>query len=553
MAQERKAAKPNADSIARSKKIWERLRRKSHVPKEERKQLVAELFKIITGRVKDFVFKHDSVRVIQTAVKYSNLEQRRQIARELKGEYRSLAESRYAKFLIAKLVVGDNEIRDMVVPEFYGHVKRLIRHAEAAWIMDDIYRTIATPEQKSRLLQEWYGDEFVIFQNRADSRSKMDLGQILSENPEKRAPIMQHLKELTNQLVQQKKTGFTMLHDALLHYFINCSPGGSDAQEVLQMLKDDEDGECMKNLAFTRSGARLVCFALAYGGSKDRRTILKMFKGAMKMLAGDAHGHCVLLTAFDVIDDTVMTAKLVFPELLGKELDEQERQQALVAQIEDPTGRIPLLYLFGLRQPRWLLLPNDIKILEEMHAIRETTSKKSAKARQQELVKSLSQPLIDLISQQTKALVSSSFGCQFIREVIFGAAGEKEGALVAVASLAKDQSEMTSTPHARRMLKDLVQGGPFDPVVGQVRLIEPRLGFEKMLYDQCRDEITRWASGTQSFVVVALLESQQLEERDDLVIALREQLPVLEKASQGSDGQKGNAGSLILLQKLKES
>ncbi|KAL8956288.1 MAG: hypothetical protein Q9193_006153 [Seirophora villosa] len=39
LAQERKAAKPNAESIARTKKLWERLRRKSHVPLEERKKL----------------------------------------------------------------------------------------------------------------------------------------------------------------------------------------------------------------------------------------------------------------------------------------------------------------------------------------------------------------------------------------------------------------------------------------------------------------------------------------------------------------------------------
>ncbi|KAG9821705.1 hypothetical protein KCV05_g17242, partial [Aureobasidium melanogenum] len=43
LAKERKAAKPNADIIGRSKKIWERLRRKSHVPNDERKALVAEL------------------------------------------------------------------------------------------------------------------------------------------------------------------------------------------------------------------------------------------------------------------------------------------------------------------------------------------------------------------------------------------------------------------------------------------------------------------------------------------------------------------------------
>jgi pumilio family protein 6 len=105
MAKERKAAKPNADEIARSKKLWERLRLKSHVDLEERKKLITELFDIVTGRVKDFVFKHDSVRVIQCALKYANKEQRKMIAEELKGEYRALAESRYAKFLIAKLLV----------------------------------------------------------------------------------------------------------------------------------------------------------------------------------------------------------------------------------------------------------------------------------------------------------------------------------------------------------------------------------------------------------------------------------------------------------------
>jgi pumilio family protein 6 len=105
VVRERKAAKPNADMLLRSKKLWERLRRKSHVPLEERNVLVTELFEILTNRVKDFVFKHDAVRVVQTGVKYAKPPQRKMIAMELKGHYRQLAESRYAKFLIGKLLV----------------------------------------------------------------------------------------------------------------------------------------------------------------------------------------------------------------------------------------------------------------------------------------------------------------------------------------------------------------------------------------------------------------------------------------------------------------
>ena len=568
LVQERKAAKPNADSIARSKKIWERLRRKSHVPKDERKELVAELFGIITGRVKDFVFKHDSVRVIQTALKYANMEQRRQIGQELKGEYRTLAESRYAKFLIAKLVVGDNDIRDMIVPEFYGHVKRLIRHPEASWIMDDIYRTVATPEQKSRLLREWYGHEFAIFQKAADPAPTADLSQILAENPEKRGPIMQHLKEMTNQLVQKKTTGFTMLHDALLQYFVNCTPGSPEAIEVTEMLKADEEGDCLKNLAFTKSGARLVCLALAYGGSKDRRAILKVFKGVVQMLAADVHGHCILLTAFDVIDDTVMTAKAIFPDLLHKDLDDQQKQLALLSDAENLTARIPLLYLLSPGLFRWLLSDQDIETLQEVHEIRKTTSKKDPQARRQELVKVLSESLIDLVSHQTEALVSTSFGCQLITEVMFGAAGDKTAALESLASLAKDKPAVLHTPHAGKMMKSLVQGGPFDKASQKVQTIEPPLGFENLLYSTCREEMVSWASGPNSFVVLALLESSRMEEREGLMAALRKEVEVLREAAQGPDEEsqgkkgkgngkgkekgKGNAGARILVQKIEE-
>jgi pumilio homology domain family member 6 len=546
---ERKAAKPNADSIARSKKIWERLRLKSHVPRDERRKLVAELFGIITGRVKDFVFKHDSVRVIQTAVKYGNLEQRRQIAQELKGEYLALAESKYAKFLIAKLVVRDDEIRDMVVPEFYGHVKKLIRHPEAAWIMDDIYRTIATPEQKARLLREWYGPEFVIFDS-ANAKPTAELRQILVDTPEKKGPIMKHLKEMTNQLVQKKTTGFTMLHDALLQYFINCTPGSPEATEVIEMLKDDEEGDCLKNLAFTKSGSRLVCLALAYGGSKDRRAILKVFKGVIKMLAADVHGHCILLTAFEVIDDTVMTTKSIFPEVLGKDLDEGTKQQELLSQAEHLVARIPLLYLLSSGLPKWLFPENDISVLQEVEVIRSTTSKKDPGIRRQELVKALSQPLIDVVSEQAEALACSSFGCQFIHEVMFGGEGDKTAALESIAILAKEKSELFDTPYAGRMLKSLVQGGPFDTESRKIQRIDPPLGFENVLYTKCHDEIPAWASGPKSFVVLALQESPRFEEQGSLLEALRKQRKVLQSAAEGSGKEKGNAGARILLEKI---
>ncbi|KIW67085.1 hypothetical protein PV04_06358 [Phialophora macrospora] len=566
LTQDRRAAKPNADSIARSKKIWERLRRKSHVPKPERDELVAELFQIISGRVKDFVFKHDSVRVIQCALKYANPEQRRQITAELKGSYRELAESKYAKFLIAKMVAGDDESRDAVVEEFYGHVKRLIRHPEASWIVDDIYRTIATRQQKAILLREWYGPEFVFFGK--SNKSKMassddesvtsDLSEILAQHPEKRGPIMSHLHEMTNQLVQKKTTGFTILHDALLQYFLNCKPGSPEITEFFSMLHDDEEGDLQKNLAFTKSGSRLLCLCLAHGSSKDRRGIMKFFKTHIKLLAGDQYGHKVLLTAYDVIDDTVMTSKTIFPELLSKDREAGAREEELLAQVEHLTARIPLLYLMSPDAPKWLITEDTAALISEIREIRKETSKKDPTKRRLELLEHIAQPLLDLIQSQTQYLAQSSFGCQFIVETIFGCAGvgDAKGALVAIASLATDRPEdvdkkaeverIISTPTVGRMLKTLVQGGRFDKATKSIKLVEPSLRFHQTLYSKIKatggnEEIVNWTNGPNSFVVVAMLEAEDFEAREEL-------LKVLKKNS--GNLNKDNKGAAIVLAKI---
>ena len=566
LAQERKAAKPNADSIARTKKIWERLRRKSHVPSEERKELTAELFGIITNRVKDFVFKHDSVRVIQTAIKYGNLDQRKMIAKELKGDYRALAESRYAKFLIGKILVqSDEEVRDMIVPEFYGHVRRLLKHPEASWILDDVYRGIATPTQKATLLREWYGAEYALFKPERSGPDSADLQQLLEQNPEKRTPIMRALHDLINQLVQKKTTGFTMLHDAMLQYFLNVPHGSEEASEFIEILKGDEEGDLLKNLAFTKSGARLICLAFAYGNAKDRKNILKVYKNTIQTLAYDTHGHKVLLAVYDVIDDTVLVSKSVFPELVGKESTPEGEQPSLLKAASDLNARVPLLYLFS-GMARSILSEEDIALLNEVHQIRTKTSKKDPESRRRELLVSLSPPLLSFISANAASLVQTSFGCQFISDVILGAVGDREPALTAVAALVNATPEVRAlldTPTAGRMLKTLVVGGRFNPKSKAIDLVDPPLDFHDRLYAVINDHIMTWATGSNSFVVVGLLEAKDFQKQGDLKKALRSNRAQLIKAANspivkagGRKGSKsgavGNMGTKILLEKLDE-
>ncbi|KAL3428008.1 pumilio domain-containing protein [Phlyctema vagabunda] len=562
LAQERRAAKPLADPLQRTKKIWERLRRKSHVPKEERDTLVKELFEIITGSIKDFVLKHDSVRVVQTAIKYANPDQKRMIANELKGTYRQLAESRYAKFLIGKLLVqGDNEIRDLIVPEFYGHVRKLIKHPEASWILDDVYRGVASKRQKAIILREWYGAEFSLFQKDKTEEISGELSEILAAEPGKRAPIMRSLQELINHLIQKKMTGFTLLHDAMLQYFLNAKAGTEEITDFIELLKGDEEGDLMKNLAFTKSGARVVSLALAYGTAKDRKHILKTYKDTLQMMAADPNGHIVILTAYEVIDDTVLTAKSIFPELLSKDAEKQVENTVFSA--NDLNARTTLLYPFQGRS-KSLFPPSyasDLEILAEIDGIRTTTSKKDPEIRQKELAKALSPFLLKAIASAASDLVTTTFGCQFIAEILFGAEGDKTAALEAIAATAagdpnfvqpvvegeeaeEPMPHVAITPFGGKMIKTLIAGGRFDSKTRQVVPVEPALNFADILYPHIKDHIIDWATGSSSFVVLSLIESPSFSEKDEVLKILKDNKKQLKKsATEETPDQKASRES----------
>jgi pumilio family protein 6 len=581
-----------ADEVHRTKKLWEKLRRKSHVPKEERQQLVDELYSIITGRIKDFVLKHDAVRAVQTAIKYSTPAQRKQIAKELQGTYAQLAESRYAKFLIGKLLVqNDDEIRDLIVPEFYGKVRKLINHPEASWILDDIYRGVATKEQKAHMLREWYGPEFSLFKPGNGAKITANLSKILADEPSKRGPVMKYLFDMTNGLIQKKMTGFTMLHDAMLQYFLNLKPESEELKEFVETVKEDENGDLLKNMAFTKSGARLVCLLLAHGSAKDRKQILKTYKDTFQLMCGDPHGHMVILTAYDVIDDTVLTSKTIFPEIFGK--NEEKDIENIIFLANDLNARITVCYLFEGQSKSLFPASHayDLELLAEIHEIRKKTSKKDAEVRRKELVAAVSPPLLAAVAASPKDLVATPFGCQFVADVLLSATGDKSAALEAVASTAAGEPtpapsedadplyppppHISLTPHGGRMFKTLIAGGRFDKAAGAVKRVDPPLNFADILYPVIKDRIVQWATGPSSFTVLGLLEAPDFSSKKELLKLLRSDKKALEAAAAGeaadnaekADGKKskskgkgaqaekgksgGNQGAKLLLEKLK--
>jgi pumilio family protein 6 len=90
-----------------------------------------------------------------------------------------------------------------------------------------------------------------------------------------------------------------------------------------------------------------MCLCLAYSNAKDRKLLLRFYRDTIKMMAGDLHGHMVLLAAYEVVDDTKLSSKSIFPELLNQGSTEEARHEELLWQVSDITARIPILFPFA--------------------------------------------------------------------------------------------------------------------------------------------------------------------------------------------------------------
>ena len=210
--------------------------------------------------------------------------------------------------------------------------------------------------------------------------------------------------------------------------------------------------------------------------------------------------------------------------------------------------------------------------LAEIYSIRASTSKKDPVQRHLEIAKAIESQLLTAITSKASELSSSRLGLQMMGEVLVAVpeveSQKRTEALEQVAELSQQILESPATASfGVNMLKTLVHGGKFDPELKKVVPVEPYLGFSDMFWKQIKGNVLHWATGPGSFVIVALVEAEKFEHKDEVLKALKKDRKKLEAAAAGttsstnggnkksdkSEGKKdvrGNAGARLLLQKL---
>ncbi|OSD07729.1 ARM repeat-containing protein [Trametes coccinea BRFM310] len=523
LLEQRKAAKPHSALLTDAKRAWT-LARQKNLSKEERNKHIHELMDIIRGKVKDIVFKHDASRIVQTVVKWGGQKERNEIAEELKGKYRELAQSKYSKFLITKLIRFCPSYRVQILREFQGHVLRMLLHREASGVLADAFELYTNAYERSILLRDFYGKEASLFTVTAGSdeekeRSKKGLrGLMEGLEGERRKRVLSALKDNLVTIFNNPDKGavaHAIVHRATWEYLSVVGEMEDEAEaEKLRREIFEACQDVLAEMVHTKDGSRVVREFIAWGTAKDRKHIVKAIKPHVERMCKDDEAQLVLFTALDIIDDTKLTAKSLVSDIVS----------SAPTLYTTPQGRRSLFYLIAPRTRRHFM-PAQIATLAETDSVRAKTSKKDDALRAEEIRKAASDGLLQWIAESGAEVARDTGGSLVVIEVMLEAEGDKSAAsdtlLKAISapypSPDPSSPHPISLPHVARIYKTLLQGGHFSH---SARTVEksPRFSARdfavRFVQLVPRDVTVAMAKGEGAFLVAALCE--QLAEHDGL-------------------------------------
>jgi pumilio homology domain family member 6 len=340
-----------AEIVENGKRLWNQLRLKTNTTAQTN-ELVLELIPMVTGRAHALSLRHDASRVVQAALQFGSVEQRRSIVQELclpsksnsnnnSGGWLELCQSQYAHFVVLKVLTychSDPECWALILKSFRGHVAKLAVHATASKVMEALFLLLKPNHQptnakgKNRkdagaaptsdgflLFLELYGPHVTLFGTNFDTATeeqkvnkgnkRLTLSDHLARMPDKKDIILDFVRNLVNKGMEKQLYGFTYFQELLLEY---CQV--IPAHEIRAMASTGADMTI--HLLSAKAGTHVAALWTAYGTAKERKRILRSLKGYTRSGLLHRQAYLAILRLVQLTDDTVSIHKNLFQELL---------------------------------------------------------------------------------------------------------------------------------------------------------------------------------------------------------------------------------------------
>ena len=230
---------------------------------------------------------------------------------------------------------------------------------------------------------------------------------------------------------------FRFVHALLLQYLTHASLGVETSAEFLPNLH-----QFIPALHHSVDGCRIICHMLSVGTSaKERKNILRYFKGIVPNMSERAEGVWVIDCALDVVDDTVLLDKVIFAELLPNIKEQILHQYSAKIYMHVLNSHDAGIFSAN-EQDNYSLSGKWILNQTEAAARAGPLSKKDPKQKRLELINCFLMPLMQTISTMPDtmaAMIRSNTGHHLLIEAVREAwrlqhDAEAQAALTAAAS-----------------------------------------------------------------------------------------------------------------------
>ncbi|KAL7524039.1 hypothetical protein ACHAXR_001210, partial [Thalassiosira sp. AJA248-18] len=346
---ERQSHRKHATTVFSAKELWNTLRIKTN-DKATNTQLCTELHNLLKGKCMEVAMQHDASRCVQGVLQFGDEEQRRSVVMELccdagaggagggnSGKEKDknkqnvnlgdICKIQYAHFVVLKMIkycARDEVCVKLIVKSLKKQMTKLAVHSVGSRVVELLFATFPS-KFTSPLKLELYGPQYALFASAAAVAPPKDgkknattatvptslptLAAFIKTNPDKLESTLTHLQTLLQKGLDKSLTGFAYFHSLLLDYTTIASP--NDIRSFLSPALSEH----ALHLLSTRHGTRVVCECLAYGTVKDRKKMIKCFKGYGRSSLLHRDAYLAMLRVCDVMDDTVLVNKMLLAEL----------------------------------------------------------------------------------------------------------------------------------------------------------------------------------------------------------------------------------------------
>eukprot|EP00026_Physarum_polycephalum_P002683 Phypoly_transcript_02691.p1 GENE.Phypoly_transcript_02691~~Phypoly_transcript_02691.p1 ORF type:complete len:856 (+),score=214.40 Phypoly_transcript_02691:221-2569(+) len=386
------------------KQIWEKARLQD-LKSDARKVEIAKMVKLIGEDAREYFYKSDGSRILQTVLKWGNSQQRQNLITQVLPEVLSVTQHTFSHFFLQKsFEYGDKKQRSQILNALQGHVVQVFRGKFGARVIEKIYK-LASPRDQKRLVSEFYGRELALFQ-KVDENTNFKK-YLTTVTPAKKQALLNTMKDKLVNLLSTKGesvVGYTFLHTVLFDYLSNADPAG--IRELVSVLST-----LILYFIHTSMGSKVGAYCFMYSDVKERKQMLKSMKEHIEAIAFSRYAYQVVLVALATVDDTALSSKSLLVPLLPSLFQAATHpftSHVLLSILTTPSRKY-------LDQQELSFISEVVKVpSKEKTGEMVPASLKNPVLRREQLVEAISEPLIDMCTENTQGLVASSSGANIL-------------------------------------------------------------------------------------------------------------------------------------------